>query len=347
LASSLDAEIKLKFDLTKEHHVKTLVHLRLNLKRLLLGFVCLFPIAAVAQTFPSRPVKLVVTYPPGGSSDLMARIMGQKLSVAWGQPVVIESKPGAAGSIGMEYTARQPADGYTFVVGNLGPAGVNPLITKVPYSMEKDFIPVALTATGPNILVVPASSPFKTLGDLLAAARANPGTINFGTSGAGSMAHLGGELIMRQAGVKMIGVPYKGGGLAVNDLLAGHLHMMVSDALPVSQFIKTGKLRPLAITSAKRSPMTPDIPTFAEAGLPGLVAENWWGVFLPAGTPTAIVDNYHSVLVKIMADPDLKERFAGLGVEAMATTQDEFRSFLAAETAKYTKLVADNGIKGE
>jgi tripartite-type tricarboxylate transporter receptor subunit TctC len=327
--------------------VKTLTRSCPSLQRLLLGFLCFFSIAGAAQTFPSRPVKLVVTYPPGGSSDLMARIMGQKLSVAWGQPVVIESKPGAAGSIGMEFTARQPADGYTFVVGNLGPAGVNPLITKVPYSMEKDFIPVALTATGPNILVVPASSPFKTLGDLLAAARANPGTLNFGTSGAGSMAHLGGELIMRQAGVKMIGVPYKGGGLAVNDLLAGHLHMMVSDALPVSQFIKTGKLRPLAITSAKRSPMTPDIPTFAEAGLPGLVAENWWGVFLPAGTPKAIVDNYHSVLVKIMADPDLKERFAGLGVEAMATTQDEFRTFLAAETAKYTKLVTDNNIKGE
>lgn len=327
--------------------MKTLVHLRLNLQRLLLGFICLFSIAAAAQTFPSRPVKLVVTYPPGGSSDLMARIMGQKLSVVWGQPVVIESKPGAAGSIGMEYTARQPADGYTFVVGNLGPASVNPLITKVPYNMDKDFIPVALTATGPNILVVPANSPYKTLGDLLTAARTNPGTINFGTSGAGSMAHLGGELIMRQASIKMIGVPYKGGGLAVNDLLAGHLHMMVSDALPVSQFIKTGKLRPLAITSAKRSPMTPDIPTFAEAGLPGLVAENWWGVFLPAGTPKAIVDSYHSALVKIMADPDLKERFAGLGVEAMATTQDEFRTFLAAETAKYTKLVADNGIKGE
>lgn len=327
--------------------MKTLVQSRLTIRRLLLPFLCFVSVTAAAQTFPSRPIKLVVTYPPGGSSDLMARIMGQKLSVFWGQPVVIESKPGAAGSIGMEFTARQPADGYTFVVGNLGPAAVNPLISKVPYSMDKDFIPVALTATGPNILVVPASSPFKTLADMLAAARANPGSLNFGTSGPGSMAHLGGELIMRQAGIKMTGVAYKGGGLAVNDLLAGHLHMMVSDALPVSQFIKTGKLRPLAITSAKRSPMTPDIPTFAEAGLPGLVAENWWGVFLPAGTPQAVVDSYHAALDKVMADPDLKERFAGLGVEAMATSQDEFRTFLAAETAKYTKLVSDNRIKGD
>lgn len=321
--------------------------LRLNLPSLLLSALCLCPFAAQAQSFPSRPVKLVVTYPPGGSSDLMARIMGQKLSVAWGQPVVIESKPGAAGSIGMEYAARQPADGYTFVIGNLGPVAVNPLISKVPYSMEKDFISVSLTATGPNILVVPASSPFKTLEDMLAAARAKPASLNFGTSGPGSMSHLGGEMIMRQANVKMVGVPYKGGGLAVNDLLAGHLDMVVSDALPVSQHIKSGRLRPLAITSGKRSPMSPDIPTFAEAGLPGLVAENWWGVFLPAGTPKAVVDNYQATLVKVMADPDLKERFAGLGVEAMASTQEEFRAFLAAENTKYTKLVSDNGIKAE
>lgn len=329
--------------------MRQVFQMRLTVQRLLLAalWLSLVPFAAQAQPFPSKPVRFIVTYPAGGSSDLMARIMGQKLGEAWGQPVVIESKAGAAGSIGMEFAARQPADGYTFVIGNLGPAAVNPLISKVPYSMEKDFIPVALTATGPNILVVPASSPFKNLGEMLAAARARPATLNFGTSGPGSMSHLAGEMIMRQAKVKMLGVPYKGGGQAVNDLLAGHLDMMVSDALPVSQFIKTGKLRPLAITSGKRSPMSPDIPTFAEAGLAGLVAENWWGIFLPAGTPKAVVDNYHATLVKVMADPDLKERFAGLGVEATASTQDEFRAFLAAETAKYAKLVSDNGIKGD
>lgn len=312
-----------------------------------LACACMLPLAAQAQNFPNRPVRLVVTYPAGGSSDLMARIMGQKLSEHWGQPVIIESKPGAAGSIGMEFAARQPADGYTFVIGNLGPAAVNPLISKVPYNMDKDFIPVSLTATGANILAVPANSPFKTLGELIAAARAKPGTLNFGTSGPGSMAHLGGELLMRQAQIKLVGVSYKGGGQAVNDLLAGHISMMVSDALPVSQFLKTNRLRPLAITSAKRSRLFPDIPTFAESGVNGLVAENWWGVFLPAGTPKAVVDNYQAALVKVMADPDLKERFAALGVEAMATTQDEFRAFLKEETAKYSKLIADNGIKGE
>jgi tripartite-type tricarboxylate transporter receptor subunit TctC len=312
-----------------------------------LAIMCLAPLAAQAQAFPNKPVHLVVTYPAGGSSDLMARIMGQKLGEYWKQPVIIESKPGAAGSIGMEYTARQPADGYTFVIGNLGPASVNPIISKVPYSMEKDFVPVSLTATGANILVVPVNSPHKSLGDLIAAAKAKPAGISFGTSGPGSMAHLGGELLMRQAGIKLVSVPYKGGGQAVNDLLGGQIDMMVSDALPVSQFIKTQKLRPLAITSAKRSALFPDIPTFSEGGVQGLVAENWWGVFLPAGTPKAVVDSYHAALVKVMADPDLKEKFAGLGVEAMASTQAEFRTFLAAEHAKYSKLVADNGIKGE
>ncbi len=306
-----------------------------------------YNVQAQDANFPNKPVKLVVTYPPGGSSDLMARIMGQKLSQYWNQPVIIESKPGAAGSIGMEFAARQAADGYTFVIGNLGPAGVNPLLSKVPYSMEKDFIAVSLTATGPNILVVPTTSPYKSLSDLVAAAKAKPDSISFGTSGPGSMSHLAGEMIMRQAGVKMISVPYKGGGLAVNDLIAGQINMMVSDALPVSQHIKTGRLRALGITSAKRSPMSPEIPTFAEVGMNGLVAVNWWGVFLPAGTTKAIVDQYMSALVKIMADPDLKERFAGLGVEAMASTPDEFRAFLAEEKSKYSKLISDNNIKAE
>ena len=307
----------------------------------------LLPLSAVAQAFPNKPVRLVVTYPPGGSSDLMGRIVAQKLGEHWGHQVVVESKPGAAGSIGMEFTARQAADGYTFVIGNLGPAAVNPLLSKLPYSMDKDFIPVALTATGPNILVVPANSPFRSLADLLTAARADPGKIAFGTSGPGSMSHLATEMLMRQSQAKMTNVPYKGGGQAVNDLLGGQLGFIISDALPVVQFIKTNRLRALAITSGTRSPLFPDIPTFAEGGVQGLVAENWWGVFLPAGTPKTVVDSYHAALVKVMADAELKEKFAGLGVVARASSQDEFRSFLAGETAKYAKLIADNNIKAD
>ncbi len=305
------------------------------------------PLAASAQNFPNKPVRLVVTYPPGGSSDLMARIMGQKLNEHWGQPVVIESKPGAAGSIGMEFAARQPADGYTFVIGNLQPAAVNPLISKVPYSIEKDFIPVSLTTTGPNILVVPAASPFKTLGDLLSAARAKPGAINFATSGPGSLSHLAAEMMMRQANIKMAHIPYKGGGQAIVDVIAGQVQMIVSDALPVAQHLKSGKVRPLAITSAKRSPLFPDIPTFAEGGLQGIAVVNWWGAFLPAGTPAAVVAQYNAAFAKVMVDPDLKERFAGLGVEAHHSTSEEFRTFMASEKAMYTKLIADNNIKSE
>lgn len=314
---------------------------------LMLACIVSLPQAALAQSFPSKPVKLITTYPPGGSSDLMARITAQKLSELWGQQVMVENKAGAAGSIGMDYAARQAPDGYTFVIGNLGPAAVNPLITKVPYNMERDFIPIALTATGPNILVVPISSPFKSVADVVAAARSKPGVVTFGTSGPGSMSHLSTELLMREAKIKMVNVPYKGGGQAVNDLLAGRLDFMISDALPVMQFIRANRLRALAITSGTRSPLFSDLPTFAESGIDGIAAENWWGVFLPIGTPTAIVDQYHAALTKVMNDPDTREKFAGLGVVARSSTQAEFRAFLAAETAKYTKLVADNHLKTE
>ena len=322
-------------------------------RRALMGCATLALIATATATwsqgnkFPDRPVKLIVTYPPGGSSDLMARVLGQKLSDLWGQPVIVENKAGAAGSIGMDYAAHQPNDGYAFVIGNLGPAGVNPLLQKLPYSMEKDFIAVSLSATGPNILVVPANSPYKTVKDIIADAKANPGKVSFGTSGPGSMSHLASELMMRQAGIKMVAIPYKGGGQAVTDVLAGQLPMIISDALPVSQHIASGKLRALAITSEKRSPLFPDIPTFAETGLDGMVALNWWGIYLPAGTPQAIVDNYNATLAKAMVNADLKDRFNKLGVEPHASSPAEFRAFLANEKAKYSKLIADNNIKAD
>ncbi|MEY2621260.1 MAG: hypothetical protein RIT26_1080 [Pseudomonadota bacterium] len=322
-------------------------------RRALLGLVATAgllgsaPAFAQSGKFPDRPVKLIVTYPPGGSSDLMARVMGQKLSEIWGQPVIIESKPGAAGSIGMEFAARQANDGYTFVIGNLGPAGVNPLLQKLPYNMEKDFIAVSLSATGANILVVPANSPYKSVKDIIADAKANPGKVSFGTSGPGSMSHLAAELLMRQTGTKMVAIPYKGGGQAVTDVLSGQLPLIISDALPVSQHIASGKLRALAITSEKRSPLFPEIPTFAEAGVDGMVALNWWGVYLPAGTPQAIVDNYNATLSKAMVNPDLKDRFNKLGVEPHSSTPAEFRAFLANEKAKYSKLIADNNIKAD
>jgi tripartite-type tricarboxylate transporter receptor subunit TctC len=302
---------------------------------------------APAQTYPSKPVRLIVTYPPAGSSDLMARILGQKLSELWGQPVIVENKPGAAGSIGMEYASHQPPDGSSFLIANLGPAVINPLLTKVPYDVERDFVPVSLIATGPNILVVNPSSPAKTLGELIAYARANPGKLNFGSGGPGSIAHMSGEMLKSLAHVDIVHVPYRGGILSVNDLIAGHVDMVFSDALPVMQHIRAGKLRALATTGAERSPLVPDIPTCAESGLPGLVAVNWWGVLLPAGTPKSIADKFHDDLVKVMQQAEIKEKFAQLGVDAVSGTPEQLRAYHKSETAKYARLIKEAGIKAE
>ena len=303
--------------------------------------------AVLAETYPAKPVRLIVTYPPAGSSDLMGRILGQKLAELWGQPVIVENKPGAAGSIGMDYAAHQPPDGYSFLIGNLGPVTVNPLLSKVPYDVERDFVPVSLIATGPNVLVVNPKTPVKTLGELIAYARANPGKLNFGSGGPGSVAHLSGEMLKSLAHVDIVHVPYKGGILSVNDLIAGHVQIVFSDALPVMQHIRAGTLRALAITSPERSPLVPDVPTCVESGLPGLVAVNWWGVLLPAGTPKPVADKFYADLVKVMQDPEVKEKFAQLGVEALSGTGEQFAAYMRAETAKYAKLVKDANIHSE
>ena len=306
----------------------------------------LMPVGALAQTYPTKPVKLVVTYPAGGSSDLMSRVFGQRLSEVWGQPVIIESKPGAAGSIGMDFAARQPPDGYTFVVGNIGPAAVNPILTKVPYDMERDFVAVSLISTGPNILVVNPGVPAKSLAELVELAKAGTVKLNYGTSGPGSISHLSGEMFKSLTGTKPVEVPYKGGILGVQDLVAGHIQYIFSDSLPAMQFIKAGRLRALCVTGAERSPIMPELPPCAET-LPGLVALNWWGVFLPAGTPKPIVDKFHTDMVKVIQDPDVKKKFADLGVEAVSSTPEQFVAFMRTEVAKYAKLIKDAGIKIE
>jgi len=300
-----------------------------------------------AQNFPNKPIKFVLTYPPGGSSDIIARTIANKLSKLWGQPVIPDYKPGAGGAFGMEYVAQQPGDGYTIVLGNFGPSLVNPLINKVNFNMERDFIPVSLTTVATSVLVVPESSPFKTLNDLVAAAKAKPNTLNFATSGPGSISDIATELMMREAKIQMTKVPYKGTVPAINDLLGGQINLMISDVFPVSQFIKTGKLRALAVTSSKASEFIPGVPSFAEQGFNGVVALTWWGIFLPAKTPSAIQEKYSNIIISIMKDPEIKENFANLNVEAVANTQDEFKAFLAAETKKYSKLISDNKIKGD
>ena len=314
------------------------------MSRILLCCLALICSNAFSQPYPSKPVKLIVTYPPGGSSDLMSRVYGAKLADLWGQQVIIESKPGAAGSIGMEYAARQPADGYTFVVGNLGPAAVNPLLSKVPYNMDKDFVPVSLISTGPNVLVVNSAWQVKSFDEVLAYARANPGKLSYGTSGPGSVSHLSTEMLKNLTRANMVEIPYKGGVLAVQDLLGQQIQLIFSDALPAMAHIRAGKLRALCTTGAQKFVLLSELPT-CDSTVPGLVVVNWWGVLFPAGVSKAIVDKFHADMVKVMQDPVVKGKFADLGVEAVSSSPAQFGAFIRAEMDRFTKLIREANIK--
>jgi tripartite-type tricarboxylate transporter receptor subunit TctC len=315
------------------------------MRRWLLVFIGIFIFEnSIAQSYPNKPVRLIVSYPPGGSSDLMSRVYGAKLGELWRQPVIIESKPGAQGAIGTEYTARQAPDGYTFTVANLQPVAVNPLLSKVPYSVEKDFIPVSQISAGPNVLVVRADAPFKSLTSIIGYAKTNPGKLNYGTSGPGSISHLSSEMLKNLAKVQAVEVPYKGGVLAVQDLLGGQIDFIFSDTLPAMAHVRAGKLRALCLTGARKFELLPELP-MCSADAPGLVALNWWGVLFPAGTPKPIVAKLHADTVKALADPEVRKKFADLGVIAVSSTPEQFSAFIKAEIAKYGKLIKEANIK--
>ncbi len=303
--------------------------------------------AAYAQDYPNKLVKFIVTYPPGGSSDVMARVIGQKLTEYWGQLVLVESKPGADGSIGMEYASKQPADGYTFLLGNFGPVVAKPLLAKVNYDWQKDFAPVSRITNSANILVVPVSLPVKQVKDLVALAKRHPGELTYATSGPGSMSHFAGEMFKRLAGVNMITVPYKGNALSITDLMGGQITAMFSDALPAMQAMKTGKLRAVAVTSEQRWPFTPELPTLAESGIKGFAAVNWWGILFPAGVPRTIIDKVNADLVKALATQDVKSRLGELGVETVSSTPEQFGQFMASEAARWGKLVKEANLRVE
>jgi tripartite-type tricarboxylate transporter receptor subunit TctC len=300
--------------------------------------------SALAQSYPTKPVRLIVTYPPGGSSDLMARVFGAKLAELWGQQVIIESKPGAAGAIGTEYTARQPADGYTFMIGNSGPVAINPLLSPVPYNVEKDFVPVSQISAGPNVLVVRADAAFQNLSQIVSFGKQNPGKLNYGTSGPGSISHLSSEMLKNLTRVNAVEVPYKGGVLAVQDLLGGQINFIFSDTLPAMAHVRAGKLRALCLTGSEKFDLLPELP-MCTADVPGLVALNWWGVLFPAGVPRPIVSKLAGDTAKALADPDVKKKFADLGVVAVSSTPPQFSAFIKAEMAKYGKLIKEANIK--
>ena len=312
------------------------------------AIACLPAVAAGQDAYPNKPIRMIAPYPPGGASDIIARLLGQKLLADWGQQVVVDNRPGANGGIGCELAARSPADGYTLLVGNMTPIAANPsLYRKLPYDSIRDFAGVSLVAAGPNVLVVNPSLPFKSVKELVAFGKANPNKLNFGSGGAGSPAHLAGELFKILTGVSMTHVPYKGTVLSVSDLIAGQVQLVFSDAPPALPHVKSGKLRALAVTGAKRTPLMPDLPTVAEAGVPGFELDNWWGILVPAKTPKNLVNRINTELVKVMQLADVKERFGSLGVEAIHSTPAQFDAYIKAEYAKLAKIIQASGARAD
>ena len=311
------------------------------------AMVCGAAQAQQLQSYPNKLVRFIVTYPPGGSSDVMARIIGQKLTEYWGQTVIVDSRPGADGSIGMDYAARQPADGYVMVLGNFGPVVAKPLLAKVNYDWQKDFVPVSRITIAANILVVPVSLPVKKVKDLVALAKRHPGELTYATSGPGNMSHFAGEMFKRLAGVDMITVPYKGNALSITDVIGGQITTMFSDAVPAVQALKTGKLRALAVTSEQRWPFTPELPTLAEEGIKGFAAVNWWGILFPAGVPRVIVDKVNADVVRALATPEVKTRLGELGVDTITSTPEQFGQFMVSEAARWGKLIKETNMRVE
>jgi tripartite-type tricarboxylate transporter receptor subunit TctC len=297
---------------------------------------------AAAQSFPSRPVKMIVPFPPGGGTDILARPLAQKLSEKWGQPVVIENRGGAGGNIGVKAAADAEPDGYTIILGVQGTHAVNPSLYANPgFDTLRDFAPLTLVANTPNILVVHPSVPAKTVAELIAYAKANPGTLNYATPGNGTPSHLATEMFKSMAGVDLTHVPYKGSGPALTDMLGGQTQVWIANAPVVLPFIKTGKLRALATTSAKRPAIAADIPTLQEAGLAGYEADTWYGLFAPAKTPKAILDKLHADIVEALRSPEIRETYAAQGAEVVANGREEFTAKVRDDLAKWKKVIAD------
>ena len=292
--------------------------------------------------YPDKPIKLIVPYTPGGVTDALARVMAKSLSERVGQQVFVDNRGGGGANIGADAVAKSPADGYTLLMGSAATHAINSSLYKsLPYDHIKDFAPITLIAQVPNILVVNPSVPVKSVKELIAYAKARPGELNFGSSGAGGTIHLSGELFKSMAGVNMVHVPYKGSAPAVTDLLGGQVQVMFDSS--VVPHIKSGKLRPLAVTSGKRSSALPDVPTMAEAGLPGYEATAWFGILAPAGTPQPIIDKLNVELVAILREPATQAWMSQQGFEAVGGTPKQFVTYIKEETAKWAKVVKESG----
>ena len=316
----------------------------LGLAMLATGALALAPFAAQAQAFPSKALTIVVPFSAGGTTDILARVVGQFMSKDLGQPVVIDNRPGAGGNIGAQMVARAAPDGYTLLMGTVGTHAINQsLYKKLAFDPIKDFAPVTRVALVPNLLVAHPSQPFKTVKELVAYAKANPGKVTFASSGSGSSIHLSGEMFQQLAGVEMQHVPYKGSAPALTDLLGGQTAIMFDNMPSVIGHVRAGKLRPIAVTTPTRSPALPDVPTIAESGVPGYSATSWSGILAPAATPAPVIAKLNASILKALADPEVKKKLAEQGAEPHGEKPEQFAEFIRSETAKWGQTVKVSG----
>ena len=314
--------------------------------RFLLALLAALAGPALAQNYPAKPIHLIVPFPPGGGTDLFSRAIATKLAETLNWTIVVDNKPGAGGNLGVDAAAKSPADGYTMVMGQTSDLAVNPtLYRKLPYDPLKDLAPVVLVASAPIILVTAASSPYRSLADVVAAAKQKPGRLTLATPGNGTVAHLTGVMLQRAAGIELVHVPYKGAAQALPDLIGGQVDLYSSSVSSVIGQIKGGKVRAIAVASAKRSPALPDVPTVAESGYPGFDADSWYGLLMPAGTPPAIVQRVNAEVNKVLAIPEMRERIGGEGGQALGGTPERFTALLKADLAKWGNAVRQSGAK--
>ena len=300
----------------------------------------------LAQAFPSKSARLVVPFPPGGPLDAVGRLIAQQLSERWGQSVVVENKSGAGGNIGADFVAKASPDGYTVVMGALSTHAVNPsLYAKMPYDAQKDFAPITRVAITPNVLVVNPSLPVNSVKELIAYAKAHPGKLSFGSGSTGSAGHLAGELLKVDAGIDMVHVPYKGAAPAMQALLAGDTQLMFDNLANAMAQVKAGKLKALAVTTAERSKLAPELPTMAEAGLAGFDISTWFGLFAPAATPADVIAKWNADVTRILESPDVRERLLAQGAEPAPDSAQDFTRFVSNELAKYARIVKASGAK--
>jgi tripartite-type tricarboxylate transporter receptor subunit TctC len=302
--------------------------------------------AALAQAYPAKPIRMMIGFPPGGGTDIIGRIVAQKLGDALGQQVIVDNRGGASGQLAAELLSRAAPDGYTIMMAHIAAISILPsLVSKLPYDAQKDFAPVSLAAIGPNLLVVHPSVPAKTVRELVALARSRPGQLQYASPGSGTVQHLAGELFKLQAKVDILHVPYKGSGQSIVDLVGGQVHMDFDAVPPVINHVRQGKLRALAVTSAKRFSLLPDLPTVEESGVPGFDMSTWWGVVVPAAVSKDIIAKLHGEMVKSLRQPEAREKILGVGADVVGNTPEEYAAFIRTETDKYARIVKAANIK--